>query len=147
MKIEKSVRKFEQLRDAVLTETLIGSIITCIGILNERTISEMYLLFKTIKKNKKVLEGHDTVESLVEYINTVFGKTEDRKELSKLVLISDDNNIYTPLVAISIDDGETGTIMPLKQNGFYSGILTQLGKENISIEYIFDEDGNHYEDN
>lgn len=145
-KVENETRKFIQLRDSVLAETLIGSIITCIGILNNRTQDEMYKLFRTIKRNKEMISGKDTVEKLVEYINTIFGKSEDRFPLSNLVLVSDLNDIYTPLVAISIDDGETGSIMPLRKNGLYSGILTQLGKDNIAIEYIFDEAGEHYED-
>ena len=145
-KVENETRKFIQLRDSVLAETLIGSIITCIGILNSRTQEEMYKLFRTIKRNKEMISGKDTVEKLVEYINTIFGKSEDRFPLSKLVLVSDLNDIYTPLVAISMDDGETGGIMPLRRDGLYSGILTQLGKDNIAIEYIFDENGEHYED-
>ena len=146
--IEKNSRKFIQLRDSVLTETLIGSIITSIGILNERTIEEDYKLFRTIKRNKQVLEGNNTVEKLVEYVNTIFGKSEDRKPLANLVLISDLNNVYTPLVTVSIDfdDGETGGVLPLRQDGLRTGILTQLGKDNIQIEFIFDEDGNPYED-
>lgn len=144
--IEKNSRKFIQLRNAVLSETLIGSIITSIGILNGRTIEENYKLFNTIKRNKQLLEGNNTVEKLVEYINTVFGKSEDRAPLASLVLISDLNDVYTPLVAISLDDGETGAIMPLRKDGLYTGILTQLGKDNIQIEFIFDEDGNPYED-
>lgn len=144
--IKKESRKFIKLRDAVLSETLIGSIITCIGILNERSQEEMYKLFRTIKRNKQMISGKNTVEKLVEYINSIFGKTEDRANLSKLVLISDFNDVFTPLVTISIDDGENGQIMPLRKDGVYTGILTQLGKDNIQIEYIFDEDGNHYEE-
>lgn len=145
--IEKNSRKFIQLRNSVLSETLIGSIITSIGILNERTIEEDYKLFTTIKRNKQLLEGKNTVEKLVEYINTIFGKSEDRKPLANLVLISDLNDVYTPLVTISLDiDDENGGILPLRQDGLRTGILSQLGKENIQIEFIFDEEGNPYED-
>lgn len=145
--IEKSSRKFIQLRDSVLSETLIGSIITSIGILSGRTIEEDYKLFNTLKRNKQVLEGKNTVESLVEYVNTIFGKSEDRKPLANLVLVSDLNDIYTPLVTIAVDiDDENGGVLPLRQSGARTGILSQLGKENIQIEFIFDEEGEPYED-
>ena len=66
----------------------------------------------------------------------------DRYEMAEcfrnsLVLIYDDENIYTPMISIM---DEESYILPLNREGEYNGILAQFGnKESINWENIYDD--------
>ena len=145
-KLQETIKQKKAKEDLELYATLPGSIITSIGILsgtNRETIRENFVDFK---KKFKSLENKDwTVEKLVEYAYNQYGNCS-RSLLGNLVLLVDTRGFYTPLVAIIKDD----EVMPLDPKGLAFGVIGMARSpehsELVEVEYVFDEDGTHYDD-
>ncbi len=141
--IKKNLDKTERKIDKLLYSTLIGSIITSVGIANGKTRHDMYDLFRELKSKRKRLPT--TIEELVEHVIKIFDPEGDRLKYANLVLIYDNRQIFTPLVTLTTSDGN---LLPLAKNGMYYGILgyAKEGRDFIGYEYIFDENGVHYDE-
>ena len=147
MEDEVATTEAELIRDMVLQleTTLAGSVVTTIGILSGKTQEEIYKDFKDLR-NAPIPEAVNTVEALVEYVYKTYG-TCDRKLLADVVLVTDDNNMYTPLVTFIKESPSGNVLMPLSPDGVSLGViaLARDGRDNISVEYIFNEQGLPFE--
>lgn len=129
-----------------LTHTLIGSIITTIGIITGKSELSNRKLFNNLKKNKQVLQQYDTVQKLADYIWTIYGNNLVTANRSLMVLVYDESGVRQPLVTLTSDEG---TLMPLDRNGNFTGILlpaAEGGRDYIKVEYLYDENGLSYEE-
>ncbi len=126
----------------VLSTTLIGSIITTVGILNKKTKEDMFVLWNTFKNNKKQLPN--TIIDLTEYVWSFFGTEEAKPLKANIVLLTDVMEIRTPMVTLYVN----GNVLPLSDKGIPFGIIGDAieGKENVNIEFLYDEDGEMYEE-
>lgn len=141
--IKKNQNKTEKKIDRALYSTLIGSIVTSVGIVNGKTRSDMNKLFNALKAKRKTLPT--TIEELVEFVIKQFDPDGNRLKYANLVLIYDNRQIFTPLVTLTTSEGD---LLPLAKDGMYYGILgyAKEGRDFIGYEYIFDEKGEHYDD-
>lgn len=156
-KLVKSVERKESSEKLALYTTLIGTIITSVGIICGKDEEANLKLFRELDKNKKVLPT--TVAELVEYVWTIHGNDDFKQGREALVLLFDDNNLYSPMVTLF--NGEQ--LFPLRRDGMSYGILGLLRKAMVvanddnapeddkkfwaektaafGIEYLYDEDG------
>lgn len=137
--LKKAAKETQINKELELSTTLVGSIVASVGILSGKTFDECHKLFRTIKKEVK----EDTsVMNLTKRVLKDF-EIPNKELLSRLILVYDNNEIYTPLVAITTDNED---VMPIARNGRYYGVLTQLNKPTTGYEFLFDENGDEYED-
>lgn len=145
-KLSEDIKKRNSKEDLKLYATLPGSIITSIGILSKSTTDEIKANFKDFRKKLIMLYAKETtIEELVELAYKNYGKC-DRKLLANLILVTDIRNFYTPLVTIiKVDE-----ILPLDPKGLAFGVIGLARdlehQQFVELEYLFDEEGNHYRD-
>lgn len=141
--IRKNQQKTDKSIDRFLYSTLMGSIVTSVGIVNGKTRADIYKLFKTLKSKRKNLPT--TIEELVEHVIKQFDEDGNRLKYKNFVLIYDNRQIFTPLVTLTTDEGD---LLPLAKDGMYYGILgyAKEGRDFVGYEYIFDENGEHYDE-
>lgn len=118
--------------------TLVGSIVTTVGILCGYTEKENNAHYKELKKMKNKMPH--TVDGICKLIWSMYGKDEVIPLRSNVVLVYDKINVRTPLVTLV---NEEGNILPLKRNGDYTGILMTAcaGSEYVGVEFLYDENG------
>lgn len=126
-----------------LYNSLVGSIVTTIGIITGLTEKECRKTFSTLKRSKKSL-GNTALE-IFYFIWDILGNDESIPLRSNVVLIWDKCNVRSPLVTLVDNDGH---ILPLKPNGDYTGILMSAlaGSDSVGVEYMFNEDGSEIKD-
>ncbi len=114
--------------------TTIGSLVATVMQVTGKSEEEALEYYKFLEKNKKILE-EKTFSEIAEYVFTTFGD-EKYEEIWKqsLIIVYDDRR--SPMFALS--DGET--VMPLKKDGAYTGILMEFMKDEpqVAYEFIFD---------
>lgn len=143
-KIKKEIAK-----PSPLYTTLIGSIISTVGMVSGKSEIQNRKLFNALKKDKKVLP--DTVEKICDYIFTIHGD-ENVEEVfkSRTVLVYDEQNVRQPLVCLMTiqttlnDDGdeiEYPALMPLDPKGNLYGVMKAFmaGSPNVYIEPVFEQ--------
>lgn len=133
-RIKKVIKKPDPLYNS-----LIGSIVMTVGITTGKTEQECKDLFKTLKKNKKVLGN--TVESIIKYVWTVFGNDDLIKVRANYVLIYDKLGVRQPMVTFVNGDGN---LMPLRKDGFKETNILSLaaeGRDWAESEFLYAEDG------
>ena len=142
MNIKKIKDNIKQ-REFNLYNTFVGTAIVCVGMLTDKTEEEMMNLFDTLSHHKNLLKEL-TALGVVNYIWTVFGDDSKKELRSRLVLITDTNNILSPRIAL-IDNEDH--ILPFPK-GFPVGIIADAmnGKDNANVEYLYDENGDDYEE-
>lgn len=118
--------------------TLVGSIVTTIGIISGRSELEVRMMYNRLKKNKKSIPN--TVEEICNYVWSIFGNDDKFEARANMVLVYDKLNIRSPLVTLV---NENGNIMPLSPDGTFTGILmsASAGSDSVGVEYLFNEDG------
>ena len=133
-KFRKSIDKNEWEQTQALYATLVGSIVTCVGLLKGKTIHDNWEEFNKLKKNKKSLPN--TVAEIVNYVDALYG---DAPLLpcfkQRLVLVYAVNEFYAPMVAIATPEGE---IAPISPDGMYYGILGHIGKDWVAVEPVYE---------
>lgn len=131
--IKKALAEPEEYR------TLVGSIVTTIGIITGKSELQVRKMYNNLKKDKKLLP--DTVAGICNYVWSIFGDDSVKAARSNMVLVYDKLNIRTPLVTLV---NEEGNILPLNPNGKYTGILmtAAAGSDYIDVEFLYDENGN-----
>ena len=142
MGVIKTIKKRIKAREAEIYNTLIGSIVLTVGILNQKSKEEMLKYYDSLKKHSNVLP--DTVAEITDYVWTTFANDENLDLKEKIVLLYDDNEIYPPKVSYVVssanEEGEEYfMVMPLREDGVQTGIIKAAndGKEGIGVEYVF----------
>lgn len=136
-KIGKTVRR----RIDPLYNTLVGSIICTIGLTTGKKPSDCRRLFNDLNGNKQALDNFNTIEKIMDYIWTIFGNDDVVYIRGKYILVYDKNNVRTPMVSFTNDEGN---IMPIDPKGFTNiNILSlaQEGRDWVGYEYLYNEDG------
>lgn len=132
-KIRENVENKKKLEAYTLYGSLIGSVIVTVGKLVGMDEDAMIKHFVRFSKDSTLFECKN-IREVCEYVIKVLGMDEKYKD--NIVLVFDDNNLYTPLVTLEVN----GNILPLDRNCIYNGILQHLGEDNIGVEYIFEEE-------
>jgi len=119
--------------------TLVGSIVTTIGIITGKSELQVRKTYNMMKKNKQVIPH--TVAEICEYVWSIFGDDDKIAARANMVLVYDRLNIRAPLVTLV---NENGNIMPLSPDGTFTGILmtAAAGSDYVGVEYLYDIDGN-----
>ncbi len=143
-KIKKEIAKPSE-----LYTTLVGSIISTVGMISGKSEIQNRKLFNALKKQPKVLP--DTVEKICDYIFTIHGDENVEEEFkSRAVLVYDEQNIRQPLVCLMTiqntlnDDGdeiEYPVLMPLDPKGNLYGVMRAFmtGSPNVYLEPVFEQ--------
>ena len=113
-----------------------GSAICTIGKLAGKKEEDILVSFNALRKDHSVKVN--TIRELCDYLISYFGMKEEYKD--NLVLVYDERNIMTPLVTVEYNTPEGNIIYPISSDGNYTGILANLDKEWVSIEYIYGDD-------
>ena len=113
-----------------------GSAICTIGKLAGKKEEEVLESFNAIRKDHSVKVN--TIRELCDYLIDYFGMDEKYKE--NIVLVYDERNIMTPLVTVEYNTPEGNILYPISSDGNYTGILANLDREWVSIEYIYGDD-------
>lgn len=123
--------------------TLVGSIVTTIGIITGKTEQQVRKTYNMLKKNKQDIPN--TVSEICEYVWSIFGNDDMIAERANMVLVYDTLNIRSPLVTLV---SENGNIMPLSPNGTFTGILMTAakGSDYVGVEFLYNEDGSKITD-
>ena len=132
-KIKENVEANRKLKSYTLYGSLIGSIIVSIGKLVGKTEEEMIEDFAKFSKDEELAKCKNVLE-VCDYVSSLYNLDDNYKQ--NLVLVYDDNNMYTPVVTLCVD----GAVLPLDKNGNYLGVLSKIGEEDIEIEYIYEEE-------
>ena len=119
--------------------TLVGSVVTTIGIITGKSELQVRKTYNMMKKNKQVIPH--TVAEICEYVWSIFGDDDKIAARANMVLVYDRLNIRAPLVTLV---NENGNIMPLSPDGTFTGILmtAAAGSDYVGVEYLYDIDGN-----
>lgn len=123
--------------------TLVGSIVTTIGIITGKSEQEVRKTYNHLKKNKKNIPY--TVAEICNYVWSIFGDDDKIAVRAKMVLVYDKLNIRSPLVTFV---NENGNLMPLSPDGIFTGILmtAAVGSDYVGVEYLYNEDGSEIVD-
>lgn len=113
-----------------------GSAICTIGKLAGKKEEEVLESFNTLRKDHSIKVN--TIRELCDYLISYFGMDEKYKE--NIVLVYDERNIMTPLVTVEYNTPEGNILYPISSDGNYTGILANLDREWVSIEYIYGDD-------
>lgn len=139
----KSIKKEMKKRRDELYNSLIGTIVITIGMLCDKDEAECRKEFLKLKLLKNKLPN--TVQDICEYIWKEFGDDERKQYRRNMVLIVDLLNVRSPIVCLTDDEGH---VLPLKRNGEMNvmQMIATKGDEHLSVEYIYDENGELLED-
>ena len=118
--------------------TLVGSIVTTIGIITGKSELQVRKTYNMLKKNKQVIPN--TVAELCNFVWSIFGDDDKIAERANMVLVYDKLNIRSPLVTLVNDEGN---ILPLSPDGTFTGILMTAtkGSDYVGVEFLYNEDG------
>lgn len=115
--------------------SLVGSICVTIAILTEQSEEAA---FKELCKLKKEYHGKQfTIRKI--FKSAWSDMVEDDKykvNIPFAVLLTDNNNVFTPMVSVIMDD----YILPLRKDGLETGIIASANsdKGTVNIEPLFD---------
>lgn len=118
--------------------TLVGSIVTTVGIITGKSELQVRKTYNMLKKNKQVIPH--TVAEICEYVWSIFGDDDKISERANMVLVYDKLNIRAPLVTLV---NENGNILPLSPDGTFTGILMTAanGSDYVGVEFLYTETG------
>lgn len=144
-KIKKNIKPNE------LYTTLIGSIITSVGMICGKNEMTNRKLFNSISKHKEVLKPYDTVEKLCDYIFAIHGdKSKEELFKANICLVYDEAGIRMPLVCLFTDvQDEEGIVypklLPLDPKGHMYGVMQsfEAGSPNVYMESVYNSEEEH----
>lgn len=139
--IAKRIAKRKQVPEEY--RTLVGSIVTTIGIITGKSEHNVRKMYNRLKKDKK--EFPNTVSEICNYVWSIFGDDDKIAARANMVLVYDKLNIRSPLVTFV---SENGNIMPLSPDGTFTGILmsASAGSDSVGVEFLFTETGEEIKD-
>ena len=144
-RIEKNAKEQHNMDMLALYGTLVGTIVATVGVLNNVEVEDQLKYFKKLESHPDMLPN--TIKELCDFVWNNIGKTENIPLRANMVLLTDDENIRSPMVTFVTGNDETGyDVMPLGKNGFAVGLIglaRDQNKErpNIGIEWLYDTDG------
>lgn len=138
MPTAKSIKNNIKKQTNELYNTLVGSIVWCIGAISGKSELQMKKTYNTLKKNKQVLPN--TVIGITDYVWTISGDDDKKALRAYMVLLTDKRDLKAPRVVLLNSEGN---VVPLP-NGVPTGIIADAikGKDNVEVEWLYDEDGN-----
>ena len=142
-KIKEQVEKNAHKEELVLYTTLLGTIISTIGMLNGVDIKSLKDYFKSCVEHYNDLPN--TIFGICNYVWRSLGKSENIPLRANMVLLTDTENVRSPMVTIV--DSEC-VPMPLDPKGLAYGIIgcARELRDNVNLEYLYNEDGEEYVD-
>lgn len=132
-KIEKEMKKTENVKKYELYGSVLGSAIATIGKLSGKTEKEIISEFDKLKNDDLFSQSKNVLEAcnfLLKYFNT------DEKYKNNIILVYDDKNRFTPMVTLEVDN----QILGLDPEGTSFGVLAHLDDDDVFYEYIYKED-------
>lgn len=133
-KLEKKVESERKIKLYTLYGSLVGSIITTIGKLSNKTEDFLLEDFGKLSIDEEFAKCKN-IKEVCDFIIDRYEMADCFK--NNLVLVYDEENRYTPIVSIIDEDGY---ILPLDRDGNYNGILAQFGnKDSIQWENVYDD--------
>lgn len=135
-KIAKNVKTNKNQNVHQMCNCTAGSAICTIGKLAGKTEEEVLDAFNALRKDFPVKVN--TIRELCDYLIDYFGMDEKYKE--NIVLVYDERNIITPLVTVKYQAEEESILCPIQSDGTYTGIMSHLSEEWVSIEHIYEEE-------
>lgn len=130
-RMEKNVEANKKFRTYALYGTVIGSCIVTIGKLVGKTEEDLIKDFDMFSKNTNPLWNCKTIEEVCDYLIN-FYKVDKDKYKENIVLVYDEDNVFTPIVTLKVD----GIILPLDPSGMTLGILNH--PDVAVVEYVFE---------
>lgn len=132
-KIRENMEKSQNLKKYMMYGSLIGSCIVTIGKLVQKSENELIEEFDKLHDDKEFAKCKNVVE-VCDYLADYF--KVDKKYLDNVILVYDENNVYTPCVTLELDNA----ILPLDPDGMGLGILAHLDNESVYYEYVYGEE-------
>lgn len=132
-KIEKEMKKTENVKKYELYGSVLGSAIATIGKLSGKTEKEIISEFDKLKNDDLFSQSKNVLEAcnfLLKYFDT------DEKYKNNIILVYDDKNRFTPMVTLEVDN----QILGLDPEGTSFGVLAHLDDDDVFYEYIYKED-------
>ena len=138
MPTAKSIKNNIKKQTNELYNTLVGSIVWCVGAISGKSELQMKKTYNTLKKNKQILPN--TVIGITDYVWTISGDDDKKALRAYMVLLTDKRDLKAPRVVLLNSEGN---VVPLP-NGVPTGIIADAikGKDNVEVEWLYDEDGN-----
>lgn len=142
MPTAKSIKKNIKKQTNELYNTLVGSIVWCVGAISGKSELQMKKTYNTLKKNKQVLPN--TVIGITDYVWTISGDDDKKALRAYMVLLTDKRDLKAPRVVLLNSEGN---VVPLP-NGVPTGIIADAikGKDNVEVEWLYKENGEEIED-
>lgn len=132
-KIEKEMKKTENVKKYELYGSVLGSAIATIGKLSGKTEKEIISEFDKLKNDDLFSQSKNVLEAcnfLLKYFDT------DEKYKNNIILVYDDKNRFTPMVTLEVDN----QILGLDPKGTPFGVLAHLDDDDVFYEYIYKEE-------
>lgn len=128
-KIRDHAEASKKLKEYYVESCLVGTAMLSIGKLAGLSESEIVEKFYEIKDNfPEVKNIQEMCAFLIEYL----GMDEVYKD--RIVLIYDENEMYSPLITIEVDE----VYLPVSESGIYPAIMRNLDRDNIQVEKVFE---------
>lgn len=132
-KIEKEMKKTENVKKYKLYGSVLGSAIATIGKLSGKTEKEIISEFDKLKNDDLFSQSRNILEAC-DYLLKYFDTNEKYKD--NIILVYDEKNRFTPIVTLEVDN----QILGLDPEGTPFGILAHLDDDDVFFEYIYKED-------
>lgn len=137
-KLEKQIGIYDAIKKYTMYGSVIGSCIVTIGKLAQKTEEDLVKDFDMFSDDTNLLWNCKTIKEVCDYLID-FYKVDKDKYKDNIVLVYDEDNMYTPIVTLEVENN----ILPLDPNGMTLGVLNHLDK--AIVEYIYDEDEDYIE--
>lgn len=132
-KIRENAKARQNYKKYVLYGSTAGSCIVSVGKLAGKTENELVKEFDKLKNNEDFSKCNN-IQEVCDWLFDYFKADEQYK--NNIVLVYDEDERYTPLVTLMVDD----TILPLDPDGKSLGVISMIGvKDNIVWERVYEE--------
>lgn len=134
-KIAKNVSNQERVKRYYVMGTLAGSAALSIGKLSGKSEKEIIDGFDEIKDRFPPVKN---IVEMCDFFIKEYGMDEKYKD--NLVLFTDDENVWSPVVTILEETSDGPIVYPLGSDGYYPAILNHMGEERVVMEYIYEDE-------
>lgn len=133
-KVKENIENDKKVKQYFMESTLAGSAICTIaklvGLNEEQTLKEFYELKDNFPKVNNIRE-------MCDYLIDYFKMKDSYKK--GLVLIYDENNVFTPVVTVCVEASTGPIYLPISSSGLYPAIMRKIGEDYIKVEYIYED--------
>ena len=140
-KISKNVEYQEKAKRYYVLGTVAGSAALSIGKLSGKSEKEIIDGFDEIKNRFPPVKN---IVEMCDFFIKEYGMDEKFKE--NLVLFTDDKDQWSPVITILEETDDGPIIYPLGSDGYYPAIMNHMDEERVTMEYIYDSEGDENED-